>query len=142
MEDARKITKLFFWLSSFFLFIMGLLIILLFQPLVGMFHPPAEIVDDIFIIILINNIAQILLWSVSFMLPSTLRAAGDSKFTSMTAMLSMWLVRIVLGYILGIVLHFGIVGVWVAMNVEWGVRGSIFLWRFFGKKWYQHRLID
>ena len=56
-------------------------------------------------------------------------------------MLSMWLFRIVLGYILGIVLDFGIIGVWLAMNIEWGVRGSIFLWRFRGKKWYQHRLI-
>lgn len=142
VEDARKITNLFFWLSSIFLFIMGLLILLLFQPLVGMFHPPAEIVDDIFTIILINCIAQILMWSISFVLPSTLRAAGDSKFTSVVAMLSMWLVRIVLGYILGIMLHYGIVGIWVAMNVEWGVRGSIFLWRFLGKKWHQHRLID
>lgn len=140
--DARKFTKSFLWLSSFFFLLTGLIIIPLFQPLVGLFHPPAAIVDDIFTIVLINAIAQIPLWSISFIMPSALRASGDSKFTSMVAMLSMWLFRIVLGYILGIVLHFGIVGVWLAMNCEWGVRGSIFLWRFYGKKWYQHRLID
>jgi len=142
IEDARKFTKSFLWLASFSFVLMGLIIIPLFGPLVSLFHPPAEIVDDIFTIVLINIIAQIPLWAISFIMPSALRAAGDSKFTSTTAMLSMWLFRIVLGYILGIVLHFGIVGVWLAMNCEWGVRGTIFLWRFKGKKWYRHRLID
>ncbi|MMZ68481.1 MATE family multidrug exporter [compost metagenome] len=57
-------------------------------------------------------------------------------------MLSMWLCRVVLGYILGIVFNLGIVGVWLAMDIEWGVRGIVFLWRFRGNKWVQHRLID
>ncbi|MDB5052431.1 MAG: Na+-driven multidrug efflux pump [Bacilli bacterium] len=142
IEDARKFTKSFLWLASFSFILMGLIIIPFFRPLVGLFHPPADIVNDIFIIVLINIIAQIPLWSISFIIPSALRASGDSKFTSIIAMLSMWLFRIVLGYILGIVFHFGIIGVWVAMNCEWGVRGCIFLWRFSGKKWYQHRVID
>lgn len=120
---------------------MGLLIMPFFNPLVSMFHPPAEIVGDIFLIVLINTIAQIPLWSISFITPSALRAAGDSKFTSMVSMLTMWLFRVVLGYILGIVLNFGILGVWLAMNCEWGIRGLIFLRRFMGKKWVQHRVI-
>ncbi|MDF2958355.1 MAG: Na+-driven multidrug efflux pump [Paenibacillus sp.] len=142
IKDARKFAKSFLWLSSFSLLLMGLIIIPLFQPIVGLFHPPADIVDDIFVIILITAIVQIPLWPISFLLPSALRAAGDSKFTSITSMLSMWLFRVVLGYILGIVLDFGIIGVWVAMNCEWGVRGAIFLWRFRGETWYKHRLIE
>jgi len=74
-------------------------------------------------------------------MPSALRAAGDSKFTSIASLLSMWLLRVILGYILGITLGFGITGVWVAMIVEWGVRGIIFGWRFKGKKWYAHKLV-
>jgi putative MATE family efflux protein len=142
IEDARKFTKSFLWLSSFSFVLMGLIMIPMFQPLVGLFHPPADIVNDIFIIVLICAIAQIPLWPISFLLPSALRAAGDSKFTSVTSMLSMWLFRVVLGYVLGIVLHFGIIGVWLAMNIEWGVRGFIFLSRFYGEKWYRHRLIE
>jgi putative MATE family efflux protein len=142
IEDAKKFTKTFLWLASLSFILMGLIIIPLFEPLVGLFHPPVDIVGDIFTIVLINAIAQIPLWAISFIMPSALRASGDSKFTSIIAMLSMWLFRVVLGYILGIVLHFGIIGVWLAMNCEWGVRGSIFLWRFGGKKWYRHRVID
>lgn len=142
IDDARKFTKSFLWLASLSFVLTGGIMVALFQPMIGLFHPPADIVNDIFIVMLINLIAQIPLWSTSFIMPSALRAAGDSKFTSVVSMLSMWLFRIVLGYLLGIVLEMGIIGVWLAMNCEWGVRGSIFLWRFLGKKWYQHRLID
>lgn len=142
VADARKFTRSFILLSSLFLTVTAALLLTLFKPLVGLFHPPAEIVDDIRLISAINALAQIPLWAISFLMPSALRAAGDSKFTSITSMLSMWLFRIVLGYILGIVLDFGIVGVWVAMNTEWGVRGLLFLRRFRGHKWYKHRLID
>lgn len=141
VKDARKFTKSFIVLSSASFVLMGLLVLPLFMPLVSLFHPPDEIVGDIFLIVLINTIAQIPLWSISFITPSALRAAGDSKFTSMVSMLSMWLFRVVLGYILGIALDFGILGVWIAMNCEWGVRGVIFMRRFLGEKWSRHRVI-
>ncbi|GGF66616.1 MATE family multidrug exporter [Paenibacillus albidus] len=141
VQDARKFVKSFLVLSSASFVLMGVLILPFFYPLVSLFHPPAEIVGDIFIVLLINTIAQIPLWSASFITPSALRAAGDSKFTSMVSMLSMWLFRVVLGYLLGIVFGFGIIGVWLAMNIEWGIRGTIFLKRFFGDKWVRHRLI-
>ncbi|WP_404823789.1 MATE family efflux transporter [Paenibacillus rhizovicinus] len=140
-EAARKYARAFMWISSMFLLATALIVVPLFHPLVSLFHPPKEIVHDIFIIVLINAVTQVLLWSQSFIMPSALRAAGDSKFTSLVSLLSMWLFRITLGYLLAIVLHGGIVAVWLAMNLEWGVRGAVFLWRFRGKKWYQHKLI-
>lgn len=142
VKDARKFIKSFLVLSSFSFVAMAVMIFPLFQPIVSLFHPPQEIVHNIFLILVINEVAQVTLWSVSFITPSGLRAAGDSKFTSVVSMLSMWLFRVVLGYILGIVLPFGIVGVWLAMDCEWSVRGLVFLIRFKGKKWYQHHLID
>lgn len=141
IEDARKFIKSFLWLGSILLAAIALILMPMFKLLVGLFDPPAEIVDDIFLILLINAIIQVPLWPISFILPSALRAAGDSKFTSITSMLTMWLFRVVLGYVLGITLGLGILGVWLAMNCEWGVRGAIFLWRFRGKKWYEHKLI-
>lgn len=141
IADARKFIKSFLWLGSASLAVVGLLLMPFFRPLVGLFDPPAEIVGDIFAVLLISTIAQVPLWAVSFILPSALRAAGDSRFTSLTSMLTMWLFRVVLGYILGITLGFGITGVWLAMCSEWGVRGAVFLWRFRGKKWYAHKVI-
>ena len=142
IKDARKFVKSFIGLASLSFVFMLLIVLPLFNPLVSLFNPPPAVIPTIFKIVLITGLSQIPLWSISFMTPAALRAAGDSKYTSVVSMLSMWLFRVVLGYILGIVLHFGIVGVWVAMICEWSVRGSIFLWRFKGKKWYQHHLID
>lgn len=141
IEDARKFIYSLIGLSSIFFVAADLILLPLFPLLIKLFNPPDEIVPTIFTLILISAIAQPILWSPSFIMPSALRAAGDSNFTSIASLLSMWLLRVVLGYILGITLGFGIIGVWVAMIVEWGARGIIFGWRFKGKKWYAHKLV-
>jgi Na+-driven multidrug efflux pump len=81
------------------------------------------------------------MWPISFVTPSALRAAGDSRFTSVMAMLSMWLFRVVMGYVFGVLLGMGIFGIWLAMELEWGVRGLIFTTRLRGDKWYRHKLV-
>ncbi|KTD84563.1 MATE family efflux transporter [Paenibacillus etheri] len=141
VSEARKFIKSFLWIGSGSLALIALILMPLFHPLVSIFSPPSEIIDDLFVVLLVNSIAQVPLWAISFILPSALRAAGDSRFTSITSMLTMWLFRVIFGYILGIVLGYGVMGVWLAMNCEWAVRGGIFLWRFRGEKWFAHKLI-
>ncbi|MDP4086319.1 MAG: MATE family efflux transporter [Bacillota bacterium] len=141
IQDARKFTKSLIGLSSVLYVFAALILLPLFPFIVKMFSPPEKIISTIFIMIVISAIAQPILWSPSFIMPSALRAAGDSNFTSIASLLSMWLIRVVLGYILGITLGFGIIGVWVAMIIEWSTRGIIFGIRFKGKKWYAHKLI-
>lgn len=142
IKDARKFVRSFLLLSCFSFLLMALVILPLFSPLVGLFSPPAEIVPTIQRIVLVNALFQIPLWSASFITPSALRAAGDAKFTSIVSMLSMWLFRVVLGYFLGIRTPLGIMGVWLAMDCEWGVRALVFLLRYRGDKWYRHNLIN
>ncbi|NLG93068.1 MAG: MATE family efflux transporter, partial [Clostridiales bacterium] len=142
IQDARKFIRSFLWLSSMSFAVTLLLIMPFIRPLLTLFHPPEAVVPTIIQIMWMTTLANIAVWSISFLTPAALRAAGDSKFTSISSMLTMWLLRVVLGYVLGIVLSFGIVGVWAAMICEWGVRGLIFLLRFHGDKWYRHHLID
>jgi len=141
IEDARKFIRSFLWLSSIFFIIITVILLAIFPALVGLYSPPDEIVPDILQLILILSIAQPIVWSFSFILPSALRAAGDSKFTSIAALLTMWLFRVILGYILGITLQFGVLGVWIAMIGEWTIRGIIFYMRYRGDKWYRHKLV-
>ncbi len=141
IADARKYVKSFLGLSTVFFIISDLILLPLFPLIVRLFSPPAEIIPTIFQLTLLIAIAQPLFWSFSFITPSALRAAGDSNFTSISSLLSMWLLRVVLGYFLGITLGFGIMGVWIAMVTEWVVRGSVFMWRFKGEKWYSRKLI-
>ncbi|WP_042461620.1 MATE family efflux transporter [Neobacillus dielmonensis] len=141
IQDARKFTKSLMGLSSILFVVTSLILLPFFPLLMKLFHTPDEIVPTIFTLIVVSAIAQPLLWPISFNMPAALRAAGDSNFTSVASLLSMWLLRVVLGYLLGITFGFGIIGVWVAMIIEWGVRGTIFVWRFKGKKWYAHKLV-
>ncbi|MGI5958436.1 MAG: MATE family efflux transporter [Massiliimalia sp.] len=141
IQDARRYMKSFLLLASLASLVSFVVIMPFFPILVRLYSTPQEIVGDIFWIMMICGIGQVLLWPVSFITPAGLRAAGDSKFTSVASMLSMWLFRVVLGYVLGILLGFGIVGVWAAMILEWGVRGLAFWIRFLGHKWYAHKLI-
>ncbi|MBC8531834.1 MATE family efflux transporter [Gehongia tenuis] len=141
VEDARRITRSFIVLSMLTFVVSAVVVLPLFPLIVQLFAPPVEIVGDIFLITALCAIADPLLWSFGFIVPSALRAAGDAKFTSVAALISMWVVRVVLGYVLGVVFKLGIVGVWVAMFIEWGSRGLVFTLRFRGSKWCKHNLI-
>ena len=82
-------------------------------------------------------------WPMSFTLPNALRAAGDARFTMVVSMLSMWICRIGLSYLLGSSwgLGLGLLGVWFAMFSDWIVRGALFLVRFLRGKWKEHQVI-
>lgn len=141
IEDAKKFIRSFLGLCSIWLVLAAVIMVPLYPLLIKLFSPPEEIISPIFWLMMLSLVVQPFLWGVSFVLPAALRAGGDSKFTSVTALLTMWLVRVILGYVLGITLGFGIMGVWIAMCIEWGIRGGIFFWRFRGDKWYKHKLI-
>lgn len=141
LDDARKFTRSFIGLSAIWFLFSAAVMLPLFPYIIKMFSPPEEIISEIFILLLIISITQPIVWAHSFVLPGALRAAGDSKFTSFAAMITMWIVRVVLGYVLGVTFGFGVIGIWVAMCTEWGVRGIVFWWRFRGDKWLRHKLI-
>lgn len=142
IDQARKIVRNFLGAGAVCYTIAGLLFWPFFTPILSLFHPPVEIIADIRLLLMLSSVLYIPLWGFSFLVPAALRAGGDAKFTSITSMLSMWLFRVSLGYFLGVTLGYGILGVWIAMFSEWGVRGIIFTLRFRGKKWYLHRVID
>ena len=72
-------------------------------------------------------------WPSSFALPNALRAAGDVKFTMVVAILSMWLFRIALSYYLAV--PWGLMGVWIAMVIDWICRVTCFVLRFRSGAW-------
>lgn len=141
VKDARKFVISFLWMAGLWFVLAAAVIFPLFPQLMKLFSAPDDIIPSIFLLMVIIAVTQPFLWAASFMLPAALRAGGDSRFTSVASLLTMWLLRVVLGYVLGIPLGFGIVGVWIAMVIEWGVRGFIFWLRFRGDKWYSHKLI-
>lgn len=78
-----------------------------------------------------------IVWPIAFSLPATLRAAGDAKVTMIIALATMWIFRIVFSYILGGYFGMGVLGVWIAMVIDWGVRAACMALRYKTGKWKQ-----
>lgn len=74
-------------------------------------------------------------WAASWVLPAGLKGARDARFAMWVSLLGMWGCRIVAGYILGIELGMGVVGVWLGMFLDWAVRGMLFYWRLVSGRW-------
>lgn len=141
IPEARKFIKSFIGLGVISSLIVCAVICALLPLLVKAYSAPASIIGNIYKITFLTCAFQVIFWSCSFVLPSGLRAAGDAKFSSFAAMLTMWFVRVVCGYLFGITFKMGIVGIWLAMNSEWAVRAVVFTLRFKGKKWYSKQII-
>ena len=89
-------------------------------------------------IIWYHGICCMLIWPEAFTLPNTLRAASDVKFCMILSIISMWVFRIAFSYIIAVRMGMGVLGVWIAMTVDWAVRAVLFIIRYRGKRW-QHK---
>ncbi|MEG1153837.1 MAG: MATE family efflux transporter, partial [Ruthenibacterium sp.] len=110
--------------------------------LIGIYHMSAETAALSLVVLRFFCVMCMTVWPISFVTPNVLRAAGDAKFTMITSMISMWLCRVVMAYVLGAWLGMGLLGVWIAMTMDWVVRGAVFVWRYRSGKWQEQNLID
>ncbi|WP_160688921.1 MATE family efflux transporter [Clostridium sp. C2-6-12] len=117
----------------------GLLFFPISEWVASIYTDVPEIIKLTGILVKSNSIAY-LAWAISFVLSAGLKGAGDTRYTMITAFVGMWMFRIGLGYILGIVCNIGILGIWIAMYVDWIVRGTLYLYRVRGTKWITHRV--
>lgn len=92
-------------------------------------------------ILLFHSVSCMLIWPISFTLPSTFRAAGDAQMCMIISICSMWVFRIVFSLLLGKHFGFGVFGVWIAMVIDWVFRSICFVVRYFKGKWRQGAVV-
>lgn len=66
---------------------------------------------------------------------NSLRAANDTSFPMIMAIISMWCIGVPLEYFLGIHLHFGLLGIWIAFACDEWIRGISMYFRWKSKAW-------
>lgn len=118
---------------------LGLLAIPLWPTIVALYTKDKEVINIATTLLVANSFAMFA-WPSSFVLSAGLKGAGDTRYTMVTAMTGMWLFRIVVGYLLGVVLHFGVIGLWIGMFTDWIVRGGMYIKRLHGEKWMKHAI--
>lgn len=134
-EEAKYYIVKLTWYAEIVLIISCAVTFLISRPvmhLAGMEPGSIEICYQMMIAI---TIAKPILWALSFIPPYGLRAAGDVKFSMITATCTMWFCRVVLAVYLMRFQGFGPIAVWIGMFADWGIRSVIFSIRFLSGKW-------
>ena len=141
-QQARHYTKTLLAAAYVSMGLLNIALFLLAPYLVGFYAMPQTTTDLALSVLQVNCVVTVLIWPSSFTLPNALRAAGDARFTMVTSMVSMWVFRIGMSYVLGAWLGMGLFGVWTAMQIDWAVRSLVFGVRFLGHKWEKARVLE
>ena len=115
-----------------------LVIVPLLPLLLKMYNPSEQAIPIIYTCLMIATIGKPLIWSDSYVTPMALRAAGDVMYSTVVSVASLFVGRIAIGYVLTIVLGFGVPGVWLGMLIEWVIRAVLLRTRIKGDKWLSH----
>ena len=140
-EKVRRYTRKLMKLSYLFIVIMVVVTLALMPLILRLYNVSAEADAYAVRCILLHGGMACLIWPMAFTLPNTLRAAGDARYTMVVSVLVMWAVRIGCGYLLGAYFGLGILGVWIAMILDWAVRIPFFLLRYRGSRWEHMSLV-
>lgn len=128
-------------LSSFMLFAIHLVYIPVSPVLLSLYTQDIDVITLIKQLMLVNFIFVPISWSASFVLVAGMKGAGDARYSTILSIISMWLVRVLCGYIFGQVLGMGVVGVWLAMCLDWVLRAVLAVIRFISKKWQNKSVV-
>ena len=111
------------------------------EPVMGLVTDNQEIIQlakDVLFIEIFLEIGR----GANIVLVQCLQAAGDIRIPVFVGVFGMWIFAVSLSYYFGIVLGWGLVGVWVAMAIDEIIRALIFVWRWQSNKWKGRSLIS
>ncbi len=134
-EQVKYYTKHMMRVEYLCLIASNLIVILALPFILSVYNLSDEAAQYANDIILYHAACVVTIWPLSFTLPNTLRAAADVKVTMVLSIISMWVFRFGFSYMLTMVFHMGIFGVWVAMTIDWLVRGIFFVCRYRSGRW-------
>ena len=140
-QQATAYTRKLIKLTYLGTIIISMLQILLLKWILNFYTLSPETHQLTYLLVVIHNCLAIFLWPISFTLPSALRAAGDVKFTMLMSIGSMFLFRISFAYLLGVIFQLGVIGIWLAMGIDWTVRSIIYITRFKSGRWKEFKVI-
>ncbi|MGB9096053.1 EmmdR/YeeO family multidrug/toxin efflux MATE transporter [Erwinia sp.] len=133
LQPERQLRHIF-WLSTIGLCALAAITVP-FAGILASFYTKEDDVIQVVKILVWLNAAFMPFWAASWVLPAGLKGARDARFTMWVSLLGMWGARIVAGYTLGVVLGFGVVGIWLGMFLDWIVRGAFFWRRLNSGRW-------
>ncbi len=140
-KQAKYYTNLLIKISIFSISIFSLILIILINPIINLYNLSTQaslIANNVSFIVLIMSA---LLWTFAFATPNILRSAGDVKYTLVCSLISLFLFRILGAVIFTKFIGWGLLGVWLAMIVDWMCRSTCYITRLKGNAWLNKKVI-
>ncbi|BCJ93720.1 putative multidrug resistance protein NorM [Anaerocolumna cellulosilytica] len=142
LEQAKKYVIKLMKITYIIIIILNMGVLLLREPIIGLYNLSSETEALAMQLVIYHSICCCIIWPISFCLPNALRAANDVKNTMLISIISMWVWRIGFSFILAYSFKLGLMGVWIAMTIDWLFRGICFVTRFLSGKWKRHAYIS
>jgi Na+-driven multidrug efflux pump len=78
-------------------------------------------------ILLIYLIATPIFWPAAFVLPNALRCMNLAGYTLKVSLITLFVLRLLGAWLLGVVFGLGLMGIWLSMMLDWVGRAAFFL---------------
>lgn len=141
IPEAERYKKHIVKMNHLFVLLSAVIFLPLFGPMIKLFGVSAQTEVWTLQILILYTIFSVLFYPPSFATASALRGAGDTRFVMVAAASSMFAFRIGVAYLAVNVFKAGVLGIWIAMVLDWVVRSVIFELRFRHGKWKNHHVI-
>lgn len=141
IDAAERAFKKLLRITLVFSLIWNALVFALTPLLMQAYALEAETKRLVVELVLIHNVFNAVAYPLSGPFSDGLRAAGDVRFTMAVCLASTLGARLVFSLLLGVALGLGVVGIALAMCLDWGIRAGVFLWRFASRKWQRFAVI-
>ncbi|MBE5959828.1 MAG: MATE family efflux transporter, partial [Lachnospiraceae bacterium] len=138
LKQAMQYTKRLLKIAYIALLGLNIAVLLLLNPICELYHLSDQTAQLVRELTIYHSLCCIIIWPASFTLPNALRAANDVKFTMIVSISSMWIWRIAFSYVLAKACNLGVLGVWIAMTIDWAFRAICFTTRFLKGGWRKH----
>lgn len=133
----KKLNRLALVLSL----VWNVLIFLITPGWLKFYQVSQKTIQMVIYLVAIHNFFNAFVYPFSGPLSNGLRAAGDVKFTMIVSVASTVLARFVFSLLFAIYFNLGVIGIALAMCLDWSLRAVIFYLRYRSGKWMNFKVI-
>lgn len=137
-DSARQYEQKLLKFAYLSMAVVNILILVSLPLSLKLYNLTKETLELAAILVILHDGFAMIFWPTAFVLPNALRAAQDVRFTMVVSIFSMIAFRIFFSWVIGVRFGMGIIGVWIAMIIDWVFRGGLFIWRVRSGRWLMH----
>jgi Na+-driven multidrug efflux pump len=139
-HDAYRRVYKYFFVGLSISAVMVVLLNLFKDPILHLFTSNPEIIALASSVFLVSLVLEPCRNFNTIFIPG-LKGAGDIRFPVFLGMTLTWILGVGGAYLLGLVMGWGLVGIWIAMTADEGLRGIVMMLRWRSGRWKSKGLV-